>query len=106
VTSCPKRRCVEGEAEQAEGAADRDEDAADRRVPVALDPDRRGARTLSLLREAHRERAGAEDPEQADKDQVVSGIGERPRVAAVVDVERDVPVHPGDRDEERCGGDE
>ena len=30
---------------------------------------------------------------EADQDQVVGGVGKRPRVAAVVDVQRDVPVH-------------
>ena len=38
--------------------------------------------------------AGERDAEEADEDEVVGGVGERARVAAVVDVQRDVPVHP------------
>ena len=58
-----------------------------------------------LLRDAHREEAGGEDAEQAEEDQVVGRVGERARVAAVVDVQRDVPVHAEQRGDQRGGAD-
>ena len=90
---------VEREGDQRVGAADRDQDAADRRVPVLRDPDRRGTGALALLGQRDREDAGGEDAEQADEDEVVGGVGQRAGVAAVVDVQGDVPVHPEQRGE-------
>ena len=97
---------VEREPEQAEGTTDGDEDAAHWCVPLLADAQRRGTGPVSLLRQAHREGPGAEDPEQPDEDQVVGWVCERPWIAAGVDVERDVPVHPGERDEQRSCRDE
>ena len=37
-------------------------------------------------------------PNRPDEDEVVGGVRERPLVAALVDVQRDVPVHPEDGD--------
>jgi hypothetical protein len=74
-------------------------------VPVAGDPDRGGAGPLTVARQRHRDDAGREDAEQPEEDQVVGGVGERPRVAPVVDVQRDVPVHAEQRDAERGAGD-
>ncbi len=96
VTSWPKSRCqsvVEREAGQREGAAGGHQDAADRGVPALGDADGARARALALLGQRDGDDAGGEDAEQADQDQVVRGIGERAGVAAVVDVQRDVPVH-------------
>ena len=98
----PVPEVVEREADEGEGAAGGDQEPADGRVPVARDAD--GGRAGALLRQADREVAGAEDAEQAGEDQVVGGVGERARVATGVDVERDVPVHPEQRDQKRCGG--
>ena len=53
----------------------------------------------------HRDEAGGEDAEQAGEDEVVGGVGERALVAADADVQRDVPVHPEHRGEQRRGGD-
>jgi hypothetical protein len=94
---------VEGEADQRERAARADEHSAQRRVPVAPELDR--GRADSLLRQHHRDEAGAEDAEEADEDEVVGRVRERPLVAAHADVQRDVPVHPEHRDHERSGGD-
>ena len=52
-----------------------------------------------------REEAGHEDAEQAEEDQVVRRVGQRAGVAALVDVDRDVPVHPEHRGKQRDGGD-
>ena len=93
---------VEREAEQGVAACERDQDRADGRVPALGDPDGGGRRLLSL-RESDGDAAGGEDAEQADEDQVVGGVGERALVAADVDVERDVPVHAEQRDQERAG---
>ena len=95
---------VEREADQGEGRGGEHRDPAERRVPVAGDPHRALARLA--LREDDREEAGAEDAEEADEDQVVGGVGKRPGVAAVVDVQGDVPVHAEQRDQQRAGGDQ
>jgi hypothetical protein len=79
-------------AEQPEGGAQDQQQAADRRVPVAADPHRR--RAGAALGEDDRQPARGEQRHQAAEDQVVRRIGERPRVAAVVDVQGDVPIHP------------
>ena len=94
---------VEREADQREAAAGRHQHAAERRVPAVVEPDR--GRAGLLLRDHHREEAGGEDAEQAEQDQVVRRVGERAGVAAVVDVQRDVPVHAEQRRDERGGAD-
>ncbi|MET0687329.1 MAG: hypothetical protein ABW060_18550, partial [Solirubrobacteraceae bacterium] len=94
---------VEWEADQRERAAGADQDAAQRRPPVAGDPDR--GRPGLLLGEGEREAAGGEDAVEADEDQVMGGVGERPGVAALVDVQGDVPVHAEQREEEGAAGD-
>ena len=83
---------VERKAEQRECAAGEKRDAGDRRVPVARDPD--GGATRPALGKHDREEAGAEEAEQPGEDEVVGGVGERSGVAADVDVQGDVPVHP------------
>src|SRR3954447_3337852 len=83
---------VEGKARERERAAGADEDTAERGVPVARDAQGDGAR--ALLRERHGDEAGGEDAEEAGEDEVVGRVGERARVAAVIDVQGDVPVHP------------
>ena len=95
---------VERKADQGEGGGGHHRDPAERRVPVAGDPDR--ARARLALGEDDREKAGGEDPVEAGEDQVVGRVGERPGVAAVVDVQGDVPVHPEQGDEQRAGGDQ
>ena len=44
-------------------------------------------------------------PKRPSEDEVVGGVGQRARVAALVDVERDVPVHAEQGDEQRRAGD-
>jgi len=73
-------------------------------VPVAADA--HGAATGPLLGQHDREKAGGEDAEEAEEDQIVGGVGERPRVAAVVDVQRDVPVHAECGDDQGTGGEQ
>ena len=94
---------VEREADQREAARGGHQHAAERRVPALEEPDRRRARLL--LRDRHREEAGGEDAEQAEEDQVVGRVGERARVAALVDVQGDVPVHAEQRGDQRGRGD-
>jgi hypothetical protein len=92
---------VEREAGQRERPAGGQQHAADRSTATAAEPDRRGTRARSGQR--HRQHAGGEDAEEPPEDQVVGGVGERPRVTAVVDVQGDVPVHAEQRDEQRRG---
>ena len=105
VTSWPNRRCQTSSSGKPIRA--KAPQAAIRTPPTGAyqspsDPD--GGRPGALLRQADREEAGGEDAEEAGEDQVVGGVGERARVAAGVDVERDVPVHAEQRDQERGGG--
>ena len=105
VTSWPKRRCQtssSGKPISENAPQAHDEDAAERRVPVLLDADR--GRPDLLLRQHHGEEARGEDAEEAEEDEVVRRVGERALVAAVVDVQRDVPVHAEDRGEQRARG--
>ncbi len=63
---------------------------------------RHGRGPGALVERQHdRERARGEDAEQADEDEVVRGVGERALVAALADVQRDVPEHPEQRGEQR-----
>ena len=50
----------------------------------------------------HRQHARDEHAEEPDEDQVVGRVGERARVAAVVDVQGDVPVHAEHGHEQRA----
>ena len=91
---------VEREADQREGAAGADQT---RRRAARTS---RGAILIAValglaLRQDHRQEAGAEDAVEAGEDEVVRGVGQRALVAALVDVQRDVPVHAEDRDEQR-----
>ena len=61
-------------------------------------------RARPLARQHDREEARGEDAEQAGEDEVVRGVGQRAGVAAVVDVQRDVPVHAEHRGDQRDGG--
>ena len=107
VTSWPKIRCQtssSGKPISAKAAA----------ASIAMPPSGayqspaiRIARAARLaLGEDDREEAGGEDAEQAEEDQVVGRVGERAGVAAVVDVQRDVPVHAEQRDQQRAGGEQ
>ena len=100
----PVPHVVEREADQRE-AAGRGHQQRRRaaRPSRRVEPDRRRARLL--LRDRHGEEAGGEDPEQAEEDQVVGRVGQRSGVAALVDVQGDVPVHAEQRDDERAGAD-
>ena len=106
VTSWPNSRCQKsssGKAGERERATGEQQHAADGRVPVAGDAHR--AAPGPLGGEDHREEAGDEAAEQPGEDQVVRRVGERAGVAALVDVQGDVPVHPEQRDEQRDRGD-
>ena len=92
---------VEREADQREARRRR---AAARRRAGAYQSRRdahAGAAAGCSLRQRDREEAGGEDAEQAGEDEVVRRVGERARVAPVVDVQGDVPVHAEQRDEQR-----
>ena len=95
---------VKRETDQGEAAAEEHEDAADGRVPIAAEMDRRGARALAVLGQEDREPTRGEDPHQAEQDRVVGDVGERPGVAALVDVDRDVPVHADEGRDQGDGG--
>src|SRR5581483_29735 len=94
---------VEREADQRERRTGHDQDPAEWRVPVAADPDRAAAGPGAGQDDG--EEAGGEDAEEAGEDEVVGGVGERPGVAADVDVQGDVPVHPEERQKQRAAGD-
>ena len=94
---------VEGEAEQRVEAGAGEQQAADGHVPALDEADGGGPGLL-----AHRHRAGedaaGEDAEQAEQDEVVRRVGQRARVAADVDVQRDVPEHPEQGAQQRGRG--
>src|SRR5215207_968836 len=79
---------VEREGRERGGAANRDHHRPDGREPAGVDPKRGLCRAV---RKGAAEDAGEEDAEEAGEDEVVGGVRERALVAAVVDVEGDVP---------------
>ena len=94
VTSWPKRRCHMSSSGKPESA--NAPQAAITTPPTGPTsrrrPDGRGRRPLARQRGGqHAREQHAVEPKQ---DQVVRRVGERAGVAAVVDVQRDVPVHP------------
>jgi hypothetical protein len=100
----PVPHVVEREAQQGERARRGHQHATYRRAQAG-DVDRRGADLLVVARERDRETTAREDAEEPDQDQVVGGVRQRALVASVGDVQRDVPVHPDDRDDQRAAGD-
>ena len=54
-----------------------------------------------LQRQAHRQEARREHAEQPGEDEVVRDVGQRPLVAALRDVQGDVPQHPEQRGDQR-----
>ena len=100
VTSWPKMRCQtssSGKPISANAPQQRDQHAAERRVPVAA---MRTALGDGLSRgSTHARKPAVKIAEQAAEDEVVRGVGERAFVAAVVDVERDVPEQAEERDQ-------
>ena len=106
VTSWPKRRCQTssiGKVMSAMPAAEQHHGAAERHVD-AREAQRR--RDLAVGAEDHRQEAGEGDAGQAEEDQVVRVVGEGTGVAAVVDVDPDVPVEAEGGGHERRGADE
>jgi hypothetical protein len=97
----PVPHVVERERRERNRRADEDENAAERSLEAAREPD--GGIARPAIRHRARKRAGQEDRAEAHEDEVVRGVGERARVAAVVDVDRDVPVHAEDRDHQAGG---
>ena len=103
VTSWPKSRC-----QMSSSGKPSSENAPQAQISTPPsgayqsrgDPDARSGRGF-VLRQDDREEAGGEDAEQADEDEVVRRVGQRARVAALVDVQGDVPVHAEQRDEQR-----
>ena len=104
VTSWPNSRCQmssSGKPREREGAAGGHHQAADRRPPVRRrggSRSSRGAPCRTAPSTARRPRARR----RGRQNQIVGRVGERARVAPVVDVERDVPVHAEHRDEQRA----
>ena len=94
----PVPHVVEGEAGEGDQPADAQQQAADGHIPIAAEPHRGPRRPL--VAEDDRQDAGQGDARQADDDEPVGGVGQRPGVAAAVDVPGDVPV------EAEGGGDE
>ena len=80
---------VEREPDQRVEPAAGHQDAADRGVPVPGDPD--GGRARLVIRQHAGQAAGDEQDEQPEQDEVVRGVGQRPGVAALADVQADVP---------------
>ena len=108
VTSWPKMRCQtssRGKPASENPPQSEEQDAADRRVPVAAEADRRRPRAGPLGRQEDGQPARGEDAHQAEQDRVVGDVRERARVAAVVDVDGDVPVHADRGDDQRDRGD-
>ena len=106
VTSWPKRRCQTSSSgkpisEKAPQAAIRTPPSGAYQSPRDADGGGAGA----LLRHHDREEARGEDAEQAGEDEVVRGVRQRALVAALVDVHRDVPEHPEQRNDQRPGDD-
>ena len=90
----PVPHVVEREADQREDAQRR---SATPPTGRASPRDAGPPRGRVALGQDDRQQAGGEDAEQPDEDEVVGRVGQRPRVAAVVDVQRDVPVHAEQR---------
>src|SRR5215210_662334 len=80
---------VKREAEHGDTATDQEQQAADRYVPTVPDLPRGG---MFVTSEEHRHYTGKGDAGKTADDQEVRRVGEGARVAAVVDVRRDVPV--------------
>jgi hypothetical protein len=97
LTEDPVPDVIERERRERAGAADRDHQRADRGVPPGCDLVRGPRR---LVRQGEPEHAGEQHAEESGEDEVVGRIGEWTRVAALVDVQGDVPVHPEDRDQQ------
>ena len=102
VTSWPNRRCQKSSSGKA--ISENAPQAAISTPPTgAYQPSRdahRGRSGTLVDGQPDGQHAGGEDAEQTDEDEVVSGVGQRPRVAAVVDVQGDVPVHAEQRDDQ------
>ena len=106
VTSWPKRRCQTSSS--GKPVSEKAPQAAIRMPPMGAyqSPEMRiGGGAGALLRHHDGEEAGREDAEEAGEDEVVRGVRERALVAALVDVDRDVPEHPEERCEQRPGDD-
>ena len=103
VTSWPNRRCQMSSSGKPLSA--KAPQAAIIRPPTGAhqSPPRWMAVLAGRSRAGHddRQHARHEHAVEADQDQVVGRVGERARVAAVVDVQRDVPVHAEHGDEQR-----
>lgn len=82
---------IEGKADERKRAAGHKQDAAHRDMPVARQT--HGGATGAPVGEHQGQPSGGEQAEQSGEDEVVGGIGQRARVAPVVDVQGDVPVH-------------
>ena len=106
VTSWPKSRCQTSSS--GKPASANAPQAAISTPPTGArqpQPTETAAAPGSLARHRHREHAGGEHAEEPGEDQVVGRVGERAGVAALVDVQRDVPVHAEQRGQERERGD-
>ena len=93
----PVPAVVERERRQRARAADRDHQSADRRVPAGGDLERGAGR---FVRQGDAEHARGEHAEEPGEDEVVGGVGQRTGVAALIDVQGDVPVHAEDGDQQ------
>ena len=96
----PVPHVVQREAGERERATCGHHQPADGRPPVAAEM-HGGLRGALGAGQRDRHDARHEHPVEADQDQVVSGVRERSGVTAVVDVQRDVPVHAEHGREER-----
>jgi hypothetical protein len=96
----PVPHVVQGEAEQGVEAGGGQQDAAEGDVPAAQEVHGAGA---GLLVQRHRagEHSAGEDTEEAEQDQEVGRVGQRPLVPPDADVQADVPQHPEQRDQQR-----
>ncbi len=82
-------------------ATARQQDSTDRRVPVTGDPD--GGAAGLVEGQEDRQHAGDEQEEQAHQDEVMRRVGERSLVAAVTDVQADIPEEAEQCADDRAG---
>ncbi len=106
VTSWPKRRCQTSSIGKVISAMPPQSSITAPPSGTFTRRQTQRGRDLAVGAQDHREEARERDPGQAEHDHVVGVVGERAGVAAVVDVDPDVPVEPEGGGDECRGADE
>ena len=100
VTSWPKIRCQTSSSGKA--MSEKAPQAAIMIAPTgASEAGHVGRGADRVARQRHAEDPGGHHAQQPDEDEVVGGVRQGPGIAAVVDVQRDVPVHAEHGDDQR-----